>query len=157
MKIYTGIGYDIHRFKKGRKLILGGIEIKGYEGLEGHSDADVIIHSISDAILGALSAGDIGHYFPSSEKKFKNISSILILKKVFSICKQYKYKILNTDITVITQKPKISLYREKMQKVISSILKTDRVNIKATTNEGIGIIGKGKGIACFTVVTLAKK
>ncbi len=154
MKI--GLGYDIHRLVKGKKLFLGGIEIPFKKGLLAHSDGDVILHAVSDAILGALGKGDIGEHFPNTNKIFKGIKSSLILAKVFDFVKTSGLKISNLDVTLIAQEPKISLYKNKMKKNISGILKVtpDKINIKATTNENIGLIGKGKAIAALAVVLL---
>lgn len=154
MKI--GLGYDIHRLIKGKKLFLGGVEIPFKKGLLAHSDGDVILHAVSDAILGALGKGDIGEHFPDTDKKFRGIKSSLILAKVFDFVKIGGLKISNLDITLIAQEPKISPYKNKMKKNISGILKVtpDKINIKATTNEGIGLIGKEKAIAALVVVLL---
>ena len=156
MNIRIGIGYDIHQFKKGRKLILGGMEIPYRYGLDGHSDADVILHALSDAILGACGLGDIGKHFPSSNPKYKNISSEIILKKVYQKCQKKGYKVINADTTIIAEEPKISPYRQTMQRRIGKILDTSHISIKATTNEKLGHLGQKKGIACFSVVLLSK-
>ncbi len=152
-----GIGYDIHQLKKGMKLILGGVTIPFNKGLLGHSDADVVLHSISDAILGAGGLKDIGFYFPNTDPKWKDISSKIILKKVFEMVSKKGFKVVNVDCVVIAEEPKIGPYRGKMKKSISEIIQTKNINIKATTNEKLGLIGKGKGIACFSSVLLIKK
>jgi len=152
----VGIGYDVHQLKNGRKLILGGVPIPFSKGLYGHSDADVVFHSISDAILGAAGLKDIGFHFPDTDQKYKDISSKIILKKVFNMVSKKGFKVVNIDCVVIAEEPKIGLYREKMKKNISEILQTKNVNIKATTNEKLGFIGEGKGIACFAVALLIK-
>jgi len=156
MDFRCGIGYDVHRFKKGRKLILGGVRIPHPFGLIGHSDADVILHAISDAILGACGLRDIGVYFPNNDPQYKNISSRLILKKVFNLAKNKKFRIVNVDCMVIAEKPKINPYNTRMKKCISDILGTKNISIKATSNEGLGFIGKNKGIACFAIVLVKK-
>jgi len=153
----VGIGYDVHQLKNGRKLILGGVPIPFSKGLYGHSDADVVFHSISDAILGAAGLKDIGVYFPNTDLKYKDISSKIILEEVFKTVSNKGFSVVNVDCTIIAEEPKIGPYREKMKKNISEILQTKNVNIKATTNEKLGFIGEGRGIACFAVVLLIKK
>jgi 2-C-methyl-D-erythritol 2,4-cyclodiphosphate synthase len=154
-----GIGYDVHKLKEGRELIIGGIKIQYHKGLEGHSDADVLIHSIIDAILGALGKGDIGVMFPDSESKYKNIDSKLLLTEVYRLMKKSKYKIANLDSIIIAEKPKMSMYTLEMKSVISEILDTteDNINIKATTTEKLGFTGRGQGIAAQSVVLLDKE
>jgi 2-C-methyl-D-erythritol 2,4-cyclodiphosphate synthase len=154
MKI--GIGYDVHVFKKGRKLILGGVEINFNKGLSGHSDADVLTHSIMDAILGACGLGDIGGHFSDSDMKYKDISSLLLLKEVKNKMKSKKYKIGNIDCVLILEKPKIFSYIPEMKKKLSKVLEinTDKVNIKATTTEGLGFCGREEGIAAQSIVLL---
>ncbi|MGE4357423.1 MAG: 2-C-methyl-D-erythritol 2,4-cyclodiphosphate synthase [Candidatus Omnitrophota bacterium] len=153
-----GLGYDIHRLVKGRKLFLGGVEIPFKKGLLGHSDGDVILHAVSDALLGAMGKGDIGEYFPDNEPRYKNISSEKIMNKIFNLALRSGLKVINLDITLIAEAPRISLYKTKMKENISRILKisVDNINIKATTNEGMGFIGKGEAIACFAVVLVEK-
>jgi len=155
----AGIGYDIHRFGKNRKLVLGGVQIPYKLGLVGHSDADVLLHAISDAILGALGLHDIGYYFPPTDKKYKGISSKEILSKAKELLLERKFDIINIDTIIIVEKPKILPYVSEMKKVISSILEIgeDCISIKATTNENIGIIGKNLGIAAFAIVLIKKK
>ncbi len=154
MKI--GIGYDVHSFKKGRKLILGGVEINFDKGLSGHSDADVLTHSIMDAILGACGLGDIGGHFSDSDMKYKDISSLLLLKEVKNKMKSKEYKIENIDCVLILEKPKIFSYIPEMKKKLSKVLEinTDKVNIKATTTEGLGFCGREEGIAAQSIVLL---
>jgi len=153
----TGFGYDIHKFAKGRKLFLGGVKIPYRHGLLGHSDADVLLHSISDALLGAACLGDIGIHFPNTDKKYKNISSLIILKKTYELVKSKGYKVQNVDCTILAQEPKVMPYRDEMIKNISKILNSSNINIKATTSEGIGAIGKREGIACYSVALLSKQ
>jgi 2-C-methyl-D-erythritol 2,4-cyclodiphosphate synthase len=151
-----GFGYDIHPLKKGGKLILGGVKIDSERGLEGYSDADVVIHAVIDAILGASGQGDIGLHFPTNEIKWKDISSMVLLGNIYALIKRKKYRINNIDITIVLEKPKILNYYPDMKKNIAKILKIneDYINIKATTNEGIGILGKEDGIAAFCVALL---
>jgi len=153
----VGIGYDIHRFKKGRKLFLGGVRIPHHQGLLGHSDADVLLHAVCDAMLGAAGLDDIGIHFPDKDNKYKDISSMVLLEKTFKLIKSRGYKVVNIDCTVIAQEPKIMPFRAGMKKNISGILGTPDINIKATTSEGIGPIGKSEGIACYSVALLAGK
>lgn len=152
-----GFGYDIHRLVRGRKLILGGVEIKHNLGLLGHSDGDVLIHSIIDALLGALSLGDIGEYFPDTDEKYKNISSLVLLKEVAKILKKKNAKINSIDTVIIAEKPKLMDCKEEMKKNIARALgiSIDKINIKAKTNEGIGDTGKGKAIVSYTVIFLS--
>ncbi len=151
-----GYGYDVHRLVKDRKLILGGVEIPFDLGLLGHSDADVLLHSIMDAILGALALGDIGKLFPDSDKAFKDISSMILLKQVYEIMTEKGYKISNMDATIIAEKPKLSPFIDEIRKNIAKALNTDleNISVKATTQEGLGL--KGEGIACSTVLIIEK-
>ena len=151
-----GQGYDVHRFAEGRKLILGGIEIPHALGLEGHSDADCLIHALADAILGAVGLPDIGFHFPPSEPALEGIDSMKILLKAKEQCETKGYLIGNVDATIIAEKPRISPYVEAMKERLSKILEveTNQVGIKATTNEGIGGIGNGEGIAAHAVCLL---
>ncbi len=148
-----GNGYDVHRLVAGRKLIMGGVEIPFDMGLLGHSDADVLIHSIMDALLGACGERDIGHFFPDNDNTYKNISSILLLQKVCKIITAKGYKIGNIDCVVAAQLPKLAPYIDEMKNNIASALEieTDQINIKATTTEGMGFVGKGKGIEAYSV------
>lgn len=154
----VGIGYDSHRLVEGRKLILGGVEIKWKKGLQGHSDADVLIHAICDALLGAAGAGDIGSHFPDTNPDFKDISSIVLLKRSHHIIMQKGLQISNIDSTVILEKPKLKDYIKPMVETIAESLELERrrINIKATTNEGMGFIGRGEGIAACAVVSLTE-
>lgn len=158
LSIRAGIGYDIHPLRKGRKLILAGVEIPYKKGLSGHSDADVVIHSLCDALLGAVAGGDIGEHFPESEKKYRNISSIFFLKEIKKNLKEKKFKILNIDIIIILKEPKITKYKEEMRKKIAQVLdiKISQINIKAKTNQGIGIFKESQAVACFSLVLLRK-
>lgn len=154
MKI--GIGYDVHKLVKGRKLIIGGVNIPFEKGLLGHSDADVLIHAIMDSILGALGAGDIGKHFPDTDEQYKDISSLVLLERVYNIMKKEKYEIGNIDSIIVAQRPKMAPYIEEMKKNIAYILNTDtsNINIKATTTENLGFVGKEKGIASYSVCIL---
>ena len=158
MNFRTGIGYDVHRLVKGRKLILGGVEIPFHAGLEGHSDADVVLHAICDAILGAAACGDIGEHFSNKDSQFKDISSLILLDKVNTLIFSKGYKVINVDVAILAEEPKLSSYKFQMKNCIARrlTLNDDSVNIKATTNEGLGFIGKGEGIACYATVLLSK-
>ncbi len=151
-----GNGYDVHKLTEGRKLILGGVEIPYEKGLLGHSDADVLVHAIMDALLGALAKGDIGKLFPDSSDEFKDISSILLLKKVNEVLKKENYTIINIDSIVAAQAPKLAPHIEQMRKNIADALETDVANIsvKATTTERLGFEGRGEGISSYAVCLL---
>ncbi|MBE6738724.1 MAG: 2-C-methyl-D-erythritol 2,4-cyclodiphosphate synthase [Ruminococcaceae bacterium] len=148
-----GHGYDVHRFVEGRPLFLGGVQIPFEMGLLGHSDADVLLHAICDALLGAAALGDIGKHFPDTDNKYKGIDSKLLLKNVSEKINLLGFKVVNIDATVIAQKPKISPFIDEMRKTVAEILKTDinNVNIKGTTEEGLGFTGELKGISCHCV------
>jgi len=152
----VGIGYDVHRLVTGRRLVLGGVEIPVEDGLFGHSDADVLAHSICDAILGAIGKGDIGLHFPDSDPKYKDISSLILLRRVSEIMTEANFQVNNLDSVIIAEKPHLLPYIEEMEKNVSRVLKISRegINIKATTNEGLGWIGRGEGIAAYTIVSL---
>lgn len=154
----VGFGYDSHRFAEGRRLIIGGVEVNYEKGLLGHSDADALIHAIVDAIIGALGEGDIGKHFPDTDPHLKGISSLVILKRAADLAVQRGYTINNVDSTVILEKPRLSPSVEEMRRNIAKVLGTDysRINVKAKTNEKMGFIGRGEGIAAFAVVTLAR-
>jgi 2-C-methyl-D-erythritol 2,4-cyclodiphosphate synthase len=151
-----GHGYDVHRLIKGRPLFLGGVEIPFEKGLEGHSDADVLLHALCDALLGAAGKGDIGMHFPDTDSAYKNIYSIELLKETWKIVKPHYSTIINIDATIFAEAPKISPYADKMKNKIASALSifSDQVNIKATTTEGLGFIGRKEGIAAMCVVLL---
>lgn len=154
----VGIGYDIHKLIKNKKLILAGIEIPFAKGLLGHSDADVVLHAIIDAIFGALGKGDIGDHFPDSDLKFKGISSIKLLKETLTILRQNKYKIENIDLNILLEEPKLKNFKPKMRKNLASLLGigVDLINIKAKTNEGLGEIGKKQAIAAQAIILLKR-
>ncbi|OQX56101.1 MAG: 2-C-methyl-D-erythritol 2,4-cyclodiphosphate synthase [Candidatus Cloacimonas sp. 4484_209] len=146
-----GFGYDIHKLEKKRKLFLGGIEIPYRFGLKGHSDADVVLHALCDAILGALSLGDIGEYFPDNVQQTKNKRSTYFLQKIKEMA---DFSIINVDTTIIAEKPVLHKYKNKIRNNIAKLLevKKDNISVKAKTNEGLGPIGEGKAIACYAVV-----
>ena len=156
-----GNGYDIHRLVEGRNLIIGGIKLQHPEnlGLDGHSDADVLIHSIMDALLGALSLGDIGKYFPPSENKWKNADSLLLLSKVIELIRKEGWEVNNIDSVIVAERPKINPHVKFMKKKVSEILKINEnlIGIKATTNEKLGSEGREEGIRCHSVVLLKKE
>jgi len=154
----VGIGFDIHSFDTGRKLILGGIEIEYYKGLKGHSDADVLVHAIMDALLGAAGLRDIGMYFPNNNSQYKNISSLVLLKEVKKIISDKGFEIINIDSTLILEKPKVSAYIPAMLKKLSEVLDLDTgcIGIKATTTEGLGFCGREEGVAAQSVALLQK-
>ena len=154
----VGFGYDVHRLVEGRKLILGGVEIPYQFGLLGHSDADVLVHALMDALLGALALGDIGKHFPDTDPKYKDISSLLLLKEVKKLLQEKGYHINNIDALVVAERPKLAPFIEMMRKNIGDVLETDpnRINIKATTTEGLGFTGTGEGMAAHAVVTICE-
>ena len=153
-----GHGYEVHRLVEGRKLILGGAEIPFDKGLLGHSDADVLLHAISDSLLGAAALGDIGKHFPDTDESFKGANSLLLLEKVCALLKEKGYKIVNIDATVLAQRPKLKDYIEKMRENIARACKTDidAISVKATTEEGLGFTGAGEGIAAHAVCLIQK-
>jgi len=151
-----GNGYDVHKLVEGRKLILGGVEIPHHLGLLGHSDADVLVHAIMDAILGALALGDIGKHFPDTDPQYKGISSITLLQHVLSLMSDFHYKIGNLDAVVICQKPKLAPFIQEMRENIAVSLASEvsRISVKATTTEELGFAGRQEGIAAQAVVLL---
>jgi len=153
-----GKGYDVHKLVPGRELIIGGVKIPYEMGLLGHSDADVLIHAIMDALLGAAALGDIGKHFPDTSDEFKDADSVGLLKKVGELISEERYFIGNIDATVIAEKPKLRPYIDRMTEIISEALEleADQVNIKATTEEGLGFTGEGKGIAAEAVCLLMR-
>lgn len=151
-----GHGVDAHAFSEGRALVLGGVNIPFEKGLAGHSDADVVIHAVMDALLGAAGLGDIGKHFPNTDNHYKNISSVLLLENVVSMIQDRHYYIGNVDVTIIAQEPKVNPYIPAMQKVLAPILKipVDAISIKATTTEKMGFIGRAEGIAAFATALI---
>jgi 2-C-methyl-D-erythritol 2,4-cyclodiphosphate synthase len=158
MNLKIGQGIDFHRLKKGLKLFIGGIPILSDKGCIAHSDGDVLLHAICDAILGAAGLGDIGIHFPDSSPEYKNIDSKFLLKKSFELANKNGFNVVNIDSTVCLEKPKIAPYIPEMRSVISEILKTkpENISIKATTTEKMGFIGKEKGIAALAIALLSK-
>ena len=152
-----GQGYDVHRLVEGRKLIIGGVDIPYEKGLLGHSDADVLLHAVMDALLGAAALGDIGQHFPDSDERYKGISSIALLKEVGKILQENGYMIENIDSTVIAQRPKLLPYRPQMAENIAAALgiEKEQVSVKATTEEGIGFTGTGEGISAQAIALLS--
>ena len=151
MKYRTGNGYDVHVFAENRKLIIGGIEIPHDKGLAGHSDADVLLHSVTDALLGALALGDLGKHFPDTDKKYKDADSKDLLKEAYKLVKEKGYQLGNLDAVVVIEKPKLSPFIQKIRESIASILESnvDQISVKATTNEKLGFIGREEGIAAI--------
>lgn len=154
----VGMGYDVHRLVEGRDLIMGGVKIPYEKGLLGHSDADVLIHAVMDALLGAAGLGDIGFHFPDSDERFKGISSVRLLEHVAELLDEHMYVIENIDATIIAQRPKMRPHIAEMEKNIAEALKisVDQINIKATTEEGLGFTGSGEGISSQAICCLEK-
>ncbi len=154
--VRTGIGYDVHAFAPKRKLILGGVQIPSLLGLDGHSDADALLHAIGDALLGAAALGDIGRHFPNTNRRYKNISSLLLLRKIAVMIRRNDCLIGNIDATVVLEQPRLAPYVPRMRKAIARALKIKpaQVSVKATTNEGLGFIGLGQGCAALAVATI---
>ncbi len=160
MMIRVGQGFDVHQLVEGRPCIIGGVTIPYEKGLLGHSDADVLLHTIADAALGALGLGDIGKHFPDTDPAFKDADSVKLLQHVWGLIRERGYRLGNVDATIIAQKPKMAPYIPQMVEVIASILKAeaaDQVNVKATTTEWLGFTGRGEGIAAQAVICLVKE
>lgn len=155
--IRTGIGFDIHRFAAGRRLMLGGVEIASPEGLEGHSDADVLCHALADALLGAVADGDIGQHFPNTDPKWKNADSVELLRHVVSRVNAKGFRVVNVDAVITAQRPKVMPHAAAMRARLAPVLgvTAEEVSIKATTMEGLGAIGRAEGIAVMAVATVA--
>ncbi|WP_214851660.1 2-C-methyl-D-erythritol 2,4-cyclodiphosphate synthase [Exiguobacterium sp. s193] len=156
--IRIGQGFDVHAFAEDRKLILGGIEIPHTKGLLGHSDADVLLHTIADAALGAIAEGDIGKHFPDTDPEFKDADSAKLLEHVYALVKRKGYELINLDATVIAQAPKLRPYIDTMRARIAELLEADieQINVKATTTEWLGFTGREEGIACQAVILLKR-
>jgi 2-C-methyl-D-erythritol 2,4-cyclodiphosphate synthase len=156
MDLRIGFGYDVHRMVVNRKLILGGIEIPFVKGLLGHSDADVLCHAISDALLGSAALGDIGKLFPDTDPRFKDISSLVLLKHVGGLVRSNGYEIMNVDSTLLLQQPKIATYVRRMRENLAQALgiQINQVSVKATTNEELGFIGMGEGAAAYAIASI---
>ncbi len=154
----TGIGFDVHAFAENRKLIIGGIVIPFEKGLAGHSDADVLLHAICDALLGSLALGDIGKHFPDTDPKFKNADSTRLLTEVYKLVEVKGYELVNIDSMILLEKPKISSYIERMRERIASILNSDidKISVKATTTERLGFTGREEGVAAMATVLIKK-
>lgn len=159
MDMRVGLGYDVHKLVKDRALILGGERIPYEKGLLGHSDADVLLHAIMDAILGAAALGDIGKWFPDTEEKYKGASSIKLLEEVSSILNKEGYKLVNIDATIVAQAPKMRPYIDKMRENIAEALNAEvnQINVKATTEEGLGFTGNGEGISSQAICFIERK
>lgn len=153
-----GNGYDVHRLAEGRKLIIGGVDIPHAKGLDGHSDADVLLHALCDAILGACGRGDIGNHFPDTDPQWEGVSSLLLLKEVGKICVESGYAVVNADAIIVAQKPKLAPFMADMKNNIVSALgiAPDQINLKATTTESLGFEGKEEGISAYAVALLQK-
>jgi len=158
MKYRIGIGFDVHAFADDRKLIIGGVEIDYEKGLEGHSDADVLLHAITDALLGSLALGDLGKHFPDTDDKYKNADSKILLRDAYKLIQAKGYTIGNIDAVVSAQIPKFAPYIDSMRKVISGLVDTEieNVSVKATTTEKLGFVGREEGIAAFSTVLVVK-
>lgn len=156
--IRIGNGYDVHRLVAGRKLILGGVDVPHATGLDGHSDADALLHALCDALLGAVGAGDIGAHFPDTDPQWKGISSMVLLEQVSALCRERGFEVSNIDTIIVAQKPKLAPYLPDMKKNIAQAMSIDigQINIKATTTEKLGFAGKEEGIAAYAVALLSK-
>jgi 2-C-methyl-D-erythritol 2,4-cyclodiphosphate synthase len=157
--VRVGIGYDIHRFAPNRKLVLGGVEIPYYKGLEGYSDADVVLHAICDALLGAMGKGDMGEHFPNNNTRYRGISSANLLGEVGRMLAEGNYRVCNVDVTIIAQEPKLVPFKKKMESSVAEILgiESSQVNVKATTAEYLGSLGRGEAIAVHAVAAIESK
>lgn len=155
----VGLGYDVHQLGVNRDLILGGVKIPYEKGLVGHSDADVLLHAIKDALLGAMGEGDIGKHFPDTDGQYKGISSLLLLEKVFGLMGEKGYVLNNLDCTIVAQKPKLAPYIPEMRENIAKTLQAalEDINVKATTTEGLGFAGRQEGMAAYAIVSIRKK
>ena len=154
-----GQGYDVHRLVPGRRLVLGGVEIPWERGLLGHSDADVLLHAVMDALAGAAGLGDIGRLFPDTQEQYRDISSLLLLRQTGALAKERGYEVVNLDVTLLAQAPKIAPYRTQMEENIAAALEISscQVNVKATTEEGLGFTGDGSGMAAHAVILVEKQ
>lgn len=159
MKLRVGHGYDVHRFGEGEAVILGGVRIPHHKGLVAHSDGDVPVHALCDALLGALALGDIGKHFPDTDAAYKNADSIELLKRVYALITAKGFTLQNADISVLAERPKLASHIPQMQRIIAEALKIepDCISIKATTSEKIGFVGREEGIAAYAVVLLAQQ
>lgn len=155
----VGIGYDVHRLEAGRPLVLGGVEIPCERGLAGHSDGDVLLHAVMDALLGAAGLGDIGSHFPNSDPRYKGISSLVLLRQVAALVSRDGWLVVNTDASLVAESPRVAPFVEEMRRRIGQALgiSPEQVGIKATTGEGLGFAGRGEGMAAWAVALLEKK
>lgn len=156
--IRVGQGFDVHQWAEGRPCIIGGVHIPFEKGLLGHSDADVLLHTVADAVLGALALGDIGRHFPDTDPQYKDADSLMLLEQVWALAKQAGYQLGNLDCTIMAQAPKLAPYIPQMVEVISGVLEADssQVNVKATTTEQLGFVGRGEGVAALAIVSLVR-
>jgi 2-C-methyl-D-erythritol 2,4-cyclodiphosphate synthase len=154
----VGLGYDVHAFEEGRPLVLGGVTVTHDRGLAGHSDADVLVHALMDAVLGAMRAGDIGRHFPDNDPAYAGISSIELLRRVADLMTKRGYRLVDADTVIVMQRPRVSSYRERMRETMAEALgvEIDRVGVKATTTEGLGLTGREEGVAAQAVVLLER-
>lgn len=154
----VGLGYDVHRLVEGRDLVLGGVKIPYEKGLLGHSDADVLLHALTDALLGAAALGDIGRHFPDTDERYRGISSLILLEKAYTLVKERGYSLGNADMVLILQKPKLKEYIPSMEENIAGALscEKERISVKATTEEGLGFTGRGEGVSAKAIVLLEK-
>lgn len=152
----VGFGYDVHRLVEGRPLILGGVEIPSPKGLDGHSDADVVLHALADALLGAAALGDIGRHFPNTDPRYKGISSLILLGHVADLLRRHRFAVVNADITLLLEAPRIAPHADRMRATIARALDItpEQVSVKATTGEGMGFVGTGEGAAAYAAVLL---
>jgi 2-C-methyl-D-erythritol 2,4-cyclodiphosphate synthase len=157
VSIRTGIGYDCHRFAEGRRLVLGGIEIPGMRGLDGHSDADVLTHAIIDALLGAAALGDIGQHFPDTDERYRDADSLGLLSAAVGLVRAAGFEVSNVDATVMIERPKLAGHRDEMRRALAGALGVaiERVSVKATRGEGMGFVGREEGAAALAVATLS--
>ena len=155
----VGLGYDVHRLVEGRDLILAGVKIPYEKGLLGHSDADVVLHALTDAILGAAALGDIGRHFPDTEEQYRGISSLVLLEKAYALVKEKGYRLGNADMVLLLQRPKVKDFIPKMEENIANTLSCEinRISVKATTEEGLGFTGRGEGVAAKAIVLLEEE
>lgn len=155
----VGIGYDIHRLQRGKKLLLGGVHIPSPKGLTGHSDADVVLHALVDAVLGALGEGDIGSQFSDKDPRTRGANSFLFVRRIWDLLKARRLRIINLDCTIVAEEPQLGPYREAMRRSVAKAfgLTQDQVSVKAKTNEGLGPVGQKKAIACFAIASVDKE
>lgn len=155
----VGFGYDVHQLVHGRLLIIGGVQVPFEKGLAGHSDADVLCHAIGDALLGAAGLPDIGHHFPATDEQYRNISSLIILRKIHEFLNEAKFKIINIDSTILAEKPQMRPFINQMKVNIAATLNTkpNQLSVKATTTEGLGFIGTGNGIAAYAIALIENR